>query len=290
MLWISEQVPGTRCTHLKDLSNGVIWCRLMTKLWPGSLASVLVINRPANCNDSQHNYILLESAFAKVNMRWMFETDKLIAGDSAELIRLAHAMVNVDSVFKRQLKVQRKLKQAPAKKSSRSTRIPAGNMLPERGSTLKATSSQNHQNVPPSSPSSAAPAPPLSELLQLSTSPGSPGLTMDAVETAEGLQQASHSMSTLNEAQRMRQEIRNMFHQQQLAMEDYMAQQRQLVSSAAGHAYAAMCLCPKCVQQRQNPPVASETAVDETTRLAEAEAAEVRPEAPEAHASPEVPK
>lgn len=255
----------------------------MTKLWPGSLASVLVINRPGNFNDSQHNYILLESAFAKVNMRWMFETEKLIAGDSAELMRMAHAMLDVESVFKRQLKVQRKPKpkKASTKKSTRSARparIPAGNLL--------ATSSQNPVNVPPSSPSSPA-SPPLNILLQLSTSLGAPGLTMDAVETAEGLQQGTYSMSTLNEAQRMRQEIRNMFHQQQLAMEDYVAQQRQLISSSTGHAYAGMCLCPRCVQQRLNPPV------DEVTRVAEEEAAEV-PEAseatPEAHASPEVPQ
>lgn len=292
LLWISGQLPGVRCTNLQDLSNGVIWCRLMTKLWPGSLASVLIINRPANPNDSQHNYILLESAFAKVSLQWMFETQRLIAGDSAELLRLAQAMVNVDNVFQKQLKMQRKIKHV-ANKLSRSSRILAGTMPAEQAANLIPTSSQ-HRNVLVASSSSPPPPP----ALQVSASAAMPVDGKEAAEAAAATAAAdtvvqvpsnicSISTSTLGEAQRLRQEIRTMFHQQQSALEDYMAQQQQLLPSDGGHAYAALCLCPECVQKRQNPPVATETDADELPELHdvahEAHEAQVAHNAPDAH-------
>lgn len=245
LLWINEQVPGVRCTNLKDLSNGVIWCRLMTKLWPGSLATVLVINRPANSNDAQHNYILLEAAFIKVEMPWSFQTRQLIAGHSAELLRMAEAMVTMDNIFKMQMKEQLKTKQS-ANKSSRSSRILAG----ELPSVQPPTSSLN-LNAPP---------PPQESLLQASASAATAG-AVSAVHTQPTNEEFT-STTIVSEAQRLRQEIHSMFHQQQSAVEAYMAQQEQLVASGGVHTYAALCFCPECIRQRQNAQIAMQTAAE----------------------------
>lgn len=237
-----------RCSNLKDLSNGVIWCRLMTKLWPGSLATVLVINRPANSNDAQHNYMLLEAAFNKVEMPWAFQTRQLIAGHSAELLRMAEAMVTMDNIFKMQMKEQRKTKQA-ANKSSRSSRILAGELPSEQPPT-----SSLNLNAPP---------PPPESLLQASASAATAAAVaaVAAVHTQPTNEEVT-STTILSEAQLLRQEIRSMFHQQQSAMEAYMAQQEQLVASGGGHAYAALCFCPECIRQRQNAQIAMQTAAD----------------------------
>lgn len=93
--WIKGLVSTPRCHKLRDLSNGVVWCRLMGKLRPGSLASILIINRPANANDSMHNYMLLESAFAKARVPWYFDPIALIDGNSGELYRLAKSFAEI---------------------------------------------------------------------------------------------------------------------------------------------------------------------------------------------------
>lgn len=239
----------------------------MSKLWPGSLATVLVINRPANSNDAQHNYILLEAAFNKVQMPWPFQTRRLIAGQTEELLHMADAMLTVDNVFKMQMKEQRKTKQAPSK-SSRSSRILAGELPSEQPPT-----SSLNLNAPP---------PPQDNLLQASASAAT-AAAVAAVHTQPTHEEVT-STAIVSEAQRLRQEIRSMFHQQQSAMEAYMAQQEQMVASGGGHAYAALCFCPKCIRQRQNAQIAMQTA-DETAKAHEAHEAQ---EKPATHEAPDV--
>lgn len=255
-----------RCTNLKDLSNGVVWCRLMTKLWPGSLATVLVINRPANTNDAQHNYMLLEAAFHKVQVPWRFQTRRLISGHRAELLHMADAMVTVDNIFKEQMKEQLKAKQAPSK-SGRSPRILAGELPSEQ--------------PPTSSLKLNAPPPPQDNLVQASASVAT--ATAVAVVHPQPTSEEVTSTAILTEAQRLRQEIRYMFHRQQSAVDAYMAQQEQMVTSGGGHAYAALCFCPECIRQRQNAQIAMQTAA-ETAAAHEAYATHELPMAQDAHA------
>ncbi|XP_017848878.1 uncharacterized protein LOC108604105 [Drosophila busckii] len=87
--WINSMVSSPHCHKLQDLSNGVILCRLMGKLQPDSIASVLIINRPGNTNEALHNFMLLQSACTMCQINWSWRIKQLTAGNEHELRTLA---------------------------------------------------------------------------------------------------------------------------------------------------------------------------------------------------------
>lgn len=179
------QVHTPRCQKLKDLSNGVVWCRLMGKLRPGALATILVINRPANANDSMHNYMLLESAFAKAKIPWYFDSRALTDGSSDELYRLAKSFAEIGATDAELLPLP-----VPPFLSNGQPRHPAG----ENESSEYVTSTQ-----PSKEPSQLD----LSELAGESQS--------DQLQVSSELQ--------------LKQHLEDMFYNQQAAVDAYFAEQ-----------------------------------------------------------------
>ncbi|KAM8721448.1 hypothetical protein ACLKA7_007340 [Drosophila subpalustris] len=127
--WIktSASPSSQRYTRLQNLGNGVVFCRWMAKICPGSLASVLIINRPANYGDSMHNFMLLEAAFGKARKPWSFDTRKLIAADNLELLRLATTLSHFRDTRNNQLQCQQR-KSTPRASTNRTARCPAGEL------------------------------------------------------------------------------------------------------------------------------------------------------------------
>lgn len=213
MHWIKGLVYSPRCHSLQDLGNGVVWCRLMGKLRPGTLASVLIINRPANVNDSKHNYMLLESAFSMANMPWYFDTRALIAGDSHELLKMAKCFAQMHVTPDRQLQ-----RQKHPSKSSRTARYSAGEI-------------ELTQHLSSQHPSTEATAVELLDAVHPNSA--------DAV-----------LLSVASDEQQLKQQIQTMFHNQQVAVDAFMAAEK---PRPFGYPLTAhnMCSCSKCLRQSQ---------------------------------------
>lgn len=97
--WINKELPNENCQQLKDLRNGISFCRLMNKFWPGSVARSMVLDPSENPIEYRHNFRVLQRAFDKVNMPFMIDLEKLVEGDPAELKLMAQALVAVLNVF-----------------------------------------------------------------------------------------------------------------------------------------------------------------------------------------------
>ncbi|XP_023174547.1 uncharacterized protein LOC111601926 [Drosophila hydei] len=216
MQWVKGLVYSPRCHKLKDLSDGVVWCRLMGKLRPGTLASVLIINRPANVNDSMHNYMLLESAFGKANIPWYFDTGALIAGDSNELLRMAKCFAELSTTRE----TAPMSHPVPPFKASRQTRRPAGEH-----------ESQRYLSSP--QPSAEVGAVELTEIA------GQPQPDDDQPPSPTG------------DVLQLKQQIQAMFRNQQAAVKAYLAEEQPITPTHPQQGNT-MCFCSKCQNQGQD--------------------------------------
>ncbi|TDG39710.1 hypothetical protein AWZ03_013867 [Drosophila navojoa] len=185
--WIKGLVHSPRCHKLKDLSNGVVWCRLMGKLRPGALASILVINRPANANDSMHNYMLLESAFYKAKIPWYFDSSALVAGNTDELYRLAKSFAEISMTANDPFPLP-----MPPFGPNGQDRRPAG----ENESSVYSTSTQ-------------------------------PSIEPTELEPSEEAVLSEMPQTPLSSAEQLKQRLEAMFRSQQAAVEAYFAEQCQ---------------------------------------------------------------
>ncbi|KAL7742690.1 hypothetical protein ACLKA6_013035 [Drosophila palustris] len=213
--WIktSASPSSQRYTRLQNLGNGVVFCRWMAKICPGSLASVLIINRPANYDDSMHNYMLLEAAFGKARKPWTFDTRKLIAADNLELLRLATTLSHFRDTRNNQLQCQQR-KSTPRASTNRPARCPAGELE-------------------------------VSQHLDESQQP-SPDSIEESVQQQQQQQQQQLSMtqeqsqSTADQVEsQLKQQIQSLFNNQQVAVAAFMAEQEPLAAPAAANGKAA---------------------------------------------------
>ncbi|XP_060662726.1 uncharacterized protein LOC132795834 [Drosophila nasuta] len=232
--WIRKSVSSPRWHGLQDLANGVVWCRLMAKVLPGSIASVLIIHRPANERDSMHNYMLLQGAFRKLNIAWYFDTHKLIDGNQTELLKLGQSMLRLRDACNNQLREQQQQQQQQQRSmqraglsSQRLSRFPAGEFeMPQQLSGLQESIAG----------------------------------TMDAPVESEQQQQLSIVAEQQQQPQQptqqaqLKQQIETLYHKQQLAMAASLAVPAIDIdpfAAVARPAAIALCLCSKCISNRQ---------------------------------------
>ncbi|XP_034488041.1 uncharacterized protein LOC117792137 isoform X2 [Drosophila innubila] len=223
MEWIKTSATSPRYTRLQNLGNGVVFCRLMAKICPGSLASVLIINRPANDNDSLHNYMLLEAAFGKAHLPWTFDSRKLIASNTFELLKLAKTLTHFRDVCKNRLQYQQR-KLTPRANTYRPSRCPAGELdMPQH-----LTESQQPSVVSIKEHLEAVQQ-------QLLTSQDKPQSAAGHVES------------------QLKQQIQALFNSQQVAVAAFIAKKEPLATApATKEATIVLCLCSNCVNKRKN--------------------------------------
>ncbi|XP_062140646.1 putative mediator of RNA polymerase II transcription subunit 26 [Drosophila sulfurigaster albostrigata] len=230
--WIRKSVSSPRWHGLQDLANGVVWCRLMAKVLPGSIASVLIIHRPANERDSMHNYMLLQGAFRKLNIAWYFDTHKLIDGNQTELLKLGQSMLRLRDACNNQLREQQQQQQQQQRSIQRAS------LSPQRLSRFPAGEYEMPQQLSGLHESIAAPVE--SEQQQ------QPSIV------AEQQQQQPQQQPT-QQAQ-LKQQIETLYHKQQLAMAASLAAPATDIdpfAAVARPAAIALCLCSKCISNRQ---------------------------------------
>ncbi|KAH8269883.1 hypothetical protein KR044_000176 [Drosophila immigrans] len=235
--WIRKSVTSPRWNGLQDLANGVVWCRLMAKVLPGSIASVLIIHRPANERDAMHNYILLQGAFGKVNTPWYFDVKKLVAGNQSELLKLGQSMARMGDARNIQLQQEKKNSM-----QQRLSRFPAGEL-------------ETPQEFASPNESLAAP--------------------MDAQSTSKQQQppvstdQEPTPFTAVQAKSELKQQIQTLYHNQQLVMAASMNGGQPLPAQTVMDPTAAfrpppfaLCLCSNCIASRQKLDSTADTTIN----------------------------
>lgn len=220
MEWIkTTSMSSPRNTQLQNLGNGVVFCRIMAKIFPGSLASVLIINRAANESDSMFNYMLLQAAFGKAKIPWSFDTEKLIACNTSEQLKLTKTLSHYSDAFKNQLQLHQSKKSSPRANTCHSSRCPAGELDIDIDIEEQACGSID----------------PLDAL--------------DAFEQSLASFHDEQTQSTADHVEpQLNQQIQALFLSQQAAMTSLSAGQQPLATPT----HHVLCLCSKCLKNLPN--------------------------------------